>query len=235
MDRRKQLVRDAYDAVAEEYARARRWEAARRGGFEWFCTSLPGGARILDLGCGNGEPNLVAMAAQGFRVTGVDVSHEQVMRARMACPIATVIEGDLAARDFQAATFDAILAYDSIFHVPREEHAAVFVRLRNWLVEGGIALLTFGFTPEGGGGDLYTEHLGVPTFYSAGPFTTSLELLRAAGLTVLDHDVESNPPGSRSRRWARHRARVPRIGLACPRGATSCLSCAVASRREEMP
>ena len=98
--------------------------------------------------------------------------------------------------EIQPATFDAVLAYDSIFHVPREEHAAVFTRIRRWLVDGGSALLTFGFTPEGGGGDLRTNHLGAPTFYSAWPLSVSLESLRAAGLTPLDHDVQVNPADS---------------------------------------
>lgn len=197
MDHRKQVVRQGYDAVAEKYAKARRVGPREKKWIERFCASLPRGARVLDLGCGNGEPNLAAMVARGFSVTGVDFSHEQVVRARARCPTATVIEADLSEVDLQAATFDAVLAYDSIFHAPREEHANVFVRVRRWLVEGGIALLTFGFTPEGGdGGDLHTDHLGAPTFYSAWPFSISMESLRAAGLTVIDHDLEANPPDS---------------------------------------
>lgn len=196
MDRRKQIVRDGYDAVAEKYAKARCVGPREKEWIDRFLYGLPHSARVLDLGCGNGDPNLAAMVARGFRVTGLDFSHEQVIRARARCPTATVIEGDISEVEIQPATFDGVLAYDSIFHVPREEHAAVFTRIGRWLVDGGSALLTFGFTPEDGGGDLLTDHLGALTFYSAWPLRVSLESLRAAGLTALDHDVQANPADS---------------------------------------
>jgi cyclopropane fatty-acyl-phospholipid synthase-like methyltransferase len=196
MDRRKQIVRAGYDAVAEKYAKARRMGPREKRWIDRFLSALPSGARILDLGCGNGEPNLVAMVERGFRVTGVDFSHEQVIRARARCPTARVIENDLSEVEFLPATFDAVLAYDSIFHVPREEHAAIFARIRHWLVDGGLALLTLGFIPESASGELHTGHLGAPTFYAAWPLKTSFDLLHNAGLILLDHDVESNPADS---------------------------------------
>jgi hypothetical protein len=47
MDRRKQLVRDAYDAVADawgEERRARGQDARERGFIDRFCSALPTGA-----------------------------------------------------------------------------------------------------------------------------------------------------------------------------------------------
>jgi len=195
MDLRKQIVRDGYNAVAEKYAKARRLGPRERTWIEKFGAHMPSSARILDLGCGNGEPHLAAMVARGFRVTGVDFSHEQVIRARARCPTATVVEGDFSEVEFPPAAFDAVLAYDSIFHVPREEHAALFARIRRWLIEAGIALITLGFTPEGAGGELRTDHLGAPTFYDAWPLKTSVDLLGAAGLTLVDCNIEPNLGG----------------------------------------
>jgi SAM-dependent methyltransferase len=196
MERRKRIVRDAYDAVAEKYARARRVGSREQRWTERFVGLLPAGARVIDLGCGNGEPHLAAMLARGFHVTAVDFSGEQLARARARCPTATIIQADSCEVDLPASAFDAVLAYDSIFHVPREQHAALFARVARWLVEGGVALLTFGYAPDNPGGELYTEHLGAPTFYSASPIGVSLEYLRDAGLFLLDHDVEANPSSS---------------------------------------
>ena len=196
MERRKQLVRDAYDSVAEKYARARRMGPREQGWIERFVSLLPAGAGIIDLGCGNGEPHLAAMLARGFLVTAVDFSGEQLARARASCPTATIIQADLCEVDLPSSAFDAVLAYDSIFHVPREQHATLFRRVAGWLVEGGVALLTFGYVPESSGGELYTEHLGAPTFYSASPMEVSLDYLRDAGLFLLDHDIKANPSGS---------------------------------------
>src|SRR5262245_1126025 len=95
MDRRKQIVQDGYGAVATEYARARRVGPRERKWIERVTAMLPAGARVLDLGCGNGEPHLVAMLDRGMRVTGVDFSSEQVARARARCPSAVILEDDL--------------------------------------------------------------------------------------------------------------------------------------------
>lgn len=196
LEHRKQIVRDAYDAVAEKYAGARQVGPREQRWIERFNNLLPAGARIIDLGCGNGEPHLAAMLARGFLVTGVDFSGEQLARARVRCPTATIVQADLCEVDLPSSAFDAVLAYDSIFHVPREQHATLFMRVAHWLVEGGVALLTFGYVPENADGELYTEHLGAPTFYSASPVGVSLKYLRDAGLFLLDHDVEANPSGS---------------------------------------
>jgi cyclopropane fatty-acyl-phospholipid synthase-like methyltransferase len=203
MDRRKALVRDGYDTIAEAYARER---PKRRRDYPADCQReqawlarffdlLPGGGRILDLGCGNGEPILVELVTRGFRVTGVDFSHEQVIRARRRCPDATVLEQDMAEVDFERAFFDGVVSYDAIWHIPRQEHATLFARIRRWLVDGAPALLTLAaadtVTPEDRGS--FTDLLGAPTFYDAWPVEVSLELLRAAGFTILDSHCHPIP------------------------------------------
>jgi cyclopropane fatty-acyl-phospholipid synthase-like methyltransferase len=194
MDARKEIVRRGYDAVAAHYAAARRVGDREAAWLKRFRALLPAGAHVLDLGCGNGEPQMAGMLADGLRVTGVDFSHEQVVRARARCPSATIIESDVTAVDFPAGTFQGVLAYDSLFHVPRAEHTALFGRIRHWLVEGGSALLTLAFVPPGREGELHTDHLGAPTFYDAWPLETSIAALQNAGLSVVDRDVLPNGP-----------------------------------------
>jgi len=150
---------------------------------------------VLDLGCGNGEPLLIELIAQGFRVTGVDFSPAQVTRARQCCPDATVIERDMGDVDFDLASFDGVISYDAIWHLPRQEHASIFARMRRWLTDGAPALLTLGADAgvnENTSG-LFTELLGAPTFYDAWPIDVSLELLRTAGFTVVDHHCHPGP------------------------------------------
>jgi SAM-dependent methyltransferase len=195
MDERKRMVRDGYDAVAAAYAEARRQGERERRWFERFCAALPERARVLDLGCGNGAPQLLALLQRGFRVTGVDFSPQQVARARQSCAAATIIEADVAEVELSPASFDGVLAHDVLFHLPRAEHAATFGRIGGWLVRGGVALLTFGDVPPGAPGELRADHLGAPTFYDAWPLTVALERLHEAGLTMVDHHVEPNPPG----------------------------------------
>jgi cyclopropane fatty-acyl-phospholipid synthase-like methyltransferase len=197
MDPRKRLVRDCYDAVGDAYA-----ESARRRPIEYpkdaererlwyerFVAMLPDGARVLDLGCGNGESYLGDLCARGFRAVGVDLSHRQAVRAHARCPHAVVVEGDMAEVEFAGGVFDGVLSYHAIWNLPRQEHAAVFARVRRWLAVGGVALLTMAEVPANewiDGPGMFTDLLGVPTFYDAHQVDVPLALVTAAGFDVVD-------------------------------------------------
>ncbi len=149
MDPRKQTVREAYDAIAETWGRGRDAmdDPRERAWLERFCSSLTG-ARVLDLGCGGGAIT-TRMVARGLRVTGVDFSRAQLNHARVACPSAMLVQGDLAEVEFAPASFDGVNVYDSLWHLPREEHGPVLARIRRWVIEGAFLLLTVGALDPG--------------------------------------------------------------------------------------
>jgi len=200
LDPRKKLVRDCYDAVADAWGEGNRQrirqypaDAAReRAWYERFAGSLPPHARVLDLGCGNGEPYLVDLIARGHRAVGVDLSHEQLRRARAGCPTAPLVEADMAQVAFCDGAFDGIWSLHAIWNLPRQEHAPLFARARRWLADGGVALLTMAaLRPEAfvDGPGLFTDLLGVPTFYDAQTLDAALTCVRDAGFTIVDVDA----------------------------------------------
>lgn len=142
--------------------------------------ALPAGAPVVDLGCGNGEPIARTLAAAGFAVTGVDFSPEQVRRASAHVPSGRFVVADMATVELEAGGFGGVIAWDSVFHLPAEEHAGLFARVRSWLAPGGPFVLTLGGT----GGEVYTEHLGAPTYYSALDVETAVRTISAAGFSV---------------------------------------------------
>lgn len=176
----KALVRRGYDACAADYAAARRGEANPE--LALIIKHLPANARVLDLGCGAGVP-IAHTLARYAQVTGVDISPEQVRRARENVPQGRFIEGDLMTVDLPAGAFDAAVAYYSLFHVPREEHPAFFRRLLSWLKPGGHALLTVTSQAEAA----YTEDdfFGVTMYWSNWGLADYRDMLTAVGFTVL--------------------------------------------------
>src|SRR3954470_16054544 len=135
MDRRKALVRNAYDAIARAWGEARRTAGANEREERWlerFLASQRPGARLLDLGCGVGIPILAKLVARGHRAFGVDFSPGALREARSSCPGTALIRADLAEVAFAPGSFHGAIAYDSIWHVPHREHAAVLARLRTW-------------------------------------------------------------------------------------------------------
>jgi cyclopropane fatty-acyl-phospholipid synthase-like methyltransferase len=191
VDRRKAIVRDAYDAVADAWGRARRApqaDARERAWLERFFAALPNDASVLDLGCGSGAPMLVEVIERGYRAMGVDFSRQQLLQARSRCPRAALLQADIAEVEFESASFDGVIAYDSIWHVPRQEHSPIFERIREWLVVGGAALFTLAAAK--GEGELFTELIGVPVFYDSRPEAASLQMLGAAGFSIVGHDLK---------------------------------------------
>lgn len=134
----------AYDKIAG-------WFRARMDGSPYgmdyltdFMALLPRGGEILEFGCGCGRQTRVLLA-HGFRVTGLDVSEEMLRFAREDAPGADYLLAD-ASRFDSGKSFDAVLAWDSVFHLPPERHLPMLHGLSRLLKPGGIVLLTSGMT-----------------------------------------------------------------------------------------
>ena len=104
---------------------------------------VPPGGRVLDLGCGAGEPIPAYLIAQGREVTGLDFSPAMLALARSRFPAARWIEGDMRALDLPGR-FHGIVGWDSFFHLMRVEQRALIPRLARHLEPGGGLLLTVG-------------------------------------------------------------------------------------------
>ena len=145
---------------------------------------LPSGARVLDLGCGNGAKT--SRLAARFDVIGVDISKRQLELARAAVPGAAFVEADFATLELPAESFDAVTALYSLVHVPREAHSALLGGIRSWLKPGGLFLASLSHV---GGEDRVEEWLGVDMFFSGFDADTNRRLIRDAGFELLADEV----------------------------------------------
>lgn len=176
----KVLVREGYDQIAEAYAA---WEEA--GGvkeryLERLRTLVVPGSRVLDLGCGTGE-RVTRHLATDFDVLGVDLSPHSIEVARREVPEATYLVGDMADLDLEPASFDAVVAFFSLIHVPRQEQGGVLVSVARWLRPGGHLVVTMGASEGEGTGDF----LGAPMYWSSWSAEQNLALLADAGFDVV--------------------------------------------------
>ena len=99
---------------------------------------LPPGARVLDLGCGEGRDS-VFFASCGFDVTGVDVSLAGLRKAeRLARERGLEVRwlhGNMAHLPFDGA-FDLVYSCGASHYVPRRERARLFPRLKALTLPG---------------------------------------------------------------------------------------------------
>ena len=176
--RQRDLVRRGYDAVSEAY-RDDQGQAGRAaedtGRYAEWVASLAGqlrpGARVLDLGCGNGIPATRELCDQGLQVIGVDFSAVQLRRARELVPAARLVQADMATLSFAPASLDAVVSFYALIHVPLADQRTLFPRIRRWLRPDGLFLAIVGAQPWTGteqflGADMFWEHAGVDSYRS---------------------------------------------------------------------
>jgi cyclopropane fatty-acyl-phospholipid synthase-like methyltransferase len=195
VDERQHIVAAGYDYVADQYA------ALERPGREWprlrllrdLLARLQPGSTVLDLGCGNGIPALREIVGLHEGV-GVDLSATQIALARTNVPSAKLIHAHALELDFTPGSFDAVVAFYLLDHLPREEHAHLLAKTWQWLAPGG--LLLFSVEPEDEPANV-TEWLGKPMFFSHFDAETTLGLVRDGGFEVLGSHREVQVEGER--------------------------------------
>ena len=186
----KSVVASSYDTIAErhaEWARGIRQEERARF-IAILVEALPSDSSLLELGCGTAGPTTRALA-QHFRLTGVDISPRSIELARKALPTATFLAADMTTISFPESTFDAVAAFYSIIHVPREELALLFQRIAGWLRPGGLVVATMNGSDTPG--SFQHDWLGAPMFWSGYDPSTTRRLVEGAGLIVTSLILET--------------------------------------------
>ena len=181
------LVRDGYDAMADRYAA---WAASFSSPvLDWvdrLVSRLPEGSAVLELGCGGDNP-ATRVLVERDRYTGVDLSREQLARARRAFPGATFVHDDATTVAFEPASFDAVASLFMLGHVPRAEQEPLLRRIFTWLRPGGWFLGTM--ATDGARDVVEEDWLGVPMFFASFDAERNRELLVRVGFELEDARV----------------------------------------------
>ena len=156
---------DAADRIVDLYERhAHHYDQDRgRGGVEraWLDRLVarvrPGGT-VLDVGCGMAEPMASYLIARGLQIVGVDSSPTLVAIARSRFPDHEWIAGDMRQLAL-GRRFDGILAWDSFFHLTRDDQRAMFPRFAAHARPGAPLMFTSGSQAGTAIGDYHGEPL----------------------------------------------------------------------------
>ena len=190
-----EVVERGYDQVTKAYAglelKGREWPRARK--LRELLVEVPEGGTVLDVGCGNGV-RAIRMIQESHHGVGVDISSAQLDLARQNVPEATFLHSSIMNAKFAPGSFDAIVSFYAIEHLPREEHGDLLRRFAGWLRPGGRLLVTV--EPYDQPGETGTW-LGVPMFFSHFDPDTTERLLIEAGFSVTERTIEAQYEGDR--------------------------------------
>jgi len=183
----KSIVENGYDNIARTYHKQRDKFKSHEL-LAGFSSLLPSGGDVLDVGCGAGVPVAGFLVRAGFQVTGVDVSSSMLELAHAQVPEASLLKMDMRQLAFDAACFDGLCAFYSLFHVPREEHRQVLIGFNRLLRPDGILLFCSGSGAWEGIGDFH----GVRMFWSHPDCEVTRQLVLDAGFAVIMAEVQEH-------------------------------------------
>lgn len=135
---------NGYEGVASVFIAGRGRNSSGIGASvvaDWSQT-LPGGATVLDLGCGTGVPISQALIERGFNVYGVDASPAMVAAFRARFPTVSVECSAVEESAFFGRSFDGVVAWGLFFLLDAEVQCRLVARVAAVLPSGGRFLFT---------------------------------------------------------------------------------------------
>lgn len=96
---------------------------------------------------------------------------------------------------FRPGSLDAVAAFWSVIHLPREFHPDLFGRIHEWLRSGGALFGSFG---SGDNAEERADFYGAPMYWSHFDADTNRGLFQDAGFSLLEADVVGADDDERS-------------------------------------
>jgi len=132
-----------YGREAATWARQRNRSLWERPALEACVAGRAPGLRVLDLGCGSGQPIAEWFIARGDAVTGVDGAAAMLAEAHARVPEMERVLADMRGLAL-GRDFDILLAFNSFFHLSPDDQRAMFTVFAAHAAPDARLLLTTG-------------------------------------------------------------------------------------------
>jgi 2-polyprenyl-3-methyl-5-hydroxy-6-metoxy-1,4-benzoquinol methylase len=158
----KDKVYQSYDKMFKWFDEARSRELFEKPYLDLAVSYLKPKAKILDLGCGMGEPIGKYFIDQGFDLTGIDGSVELINLAKSRFPEAKFMVQDMREINLNEK-FDLVIAWHSLFHLSQDEQKSMFQIFESLINREGILLFTTGHE----NGEVWSDNGGERLYHAS--------------------------------------------------------------------
>ncbi|MBN1792796.1 class I SAM-dependent methyltransferase [Candidatus Woesearchaeota archaeon] len=132
-------IAKAYDKLLGRYQ-----DAYQETEYQYFLDQLMTKVKkgkILDLGCGNGEPASKYLEIRGYDVVGVDFSKKSIAEAHKNVPGAMFLLEDMRDLELEPESYDGICALFSLSHLKKKDIEKMTKKIHEALKDDGAMLL----------------------------------------------------------------------------------------------
>lgn len=141
-------------------------------------------AIILDLGCGTGLPIAQFFINSGYHVTGVDISKNMIKKCQTRFPSQEWIIADMTQLSLMK-TFNAIIMWDSFFHLTPDKQKNMFSVLRKHCANNALLVFNSGTT----NGESYSNWAGQDFYHASLDIKEYDQLLKINNFMILRRDL----------------------------------------------
>lgn len=173
------MTKASYNKIALQWADHRNDSFVSSRVIE-FADKLPIWGSILDIGCGTGLPLAKYLSDRGFKVTGIDFAEEMIAIANSQ----NIKKAEFFTADFfdfsTDKTFDGVLAWDSLWHFPKNKQRLIYPKIAALLKPDGYLLFSHGNQS----GEHTNSMMGEQFYYSSLSKESVADLLDATGFSI---------------------------------------------------
>lgn len=195
-------VYKVYNKIGSWFAENRAADLVEKAYLNDILEHLPAGAKVLDLGCGDGKPILEYFIKHGINVLGVDASTQMIELAKANFPTTGFLLKDMRELDLEEE-FDAIIAWHSFFHLPAGDQPKMFAIFKRHLKPDGILLFTSGTER----GEVWSMNGGENLFHASLATAEYQTLLLENEFKVLRHKINDPDCGGANVWMAQYKPR----------------------------
>lgn len=131
---KKKEIKKAYDKISDQYNKNSKSQEDYL--IEKFISNISKGDLILDAGCGARPFN-----TKNTTTVGLDISRKQLSKTKN---ISNLVQADISNVPFDSHTFDGLVAYHSLIHIPINQHKKACREFYRVLKNGSYGIITEG-------------------------------------------------------------------------------------------